>query len=278
MFLLHPPRTWYRPLRRQLQPTDTRRRDCASAVCGGQHDCGLSENVTVGEWWWQCAASFPPQQYCSAGPRCPRHDGGGCPACLQGIQEKGKGDAYRSARRCGPAASGRLSEEEEGSGRQWRDPKGRSAGCQRERRDSNSLHVRLRASSTRPDSPPWRVDEVAVLDSGAAVVSAAAFLPESDLESCPRNWGRMHFDAVSCRQYRETRELLAAPCGTIIHELLGAPSPGNESPRAPGRLCPRPHRTEAARRVPWMRAGQTDTHQEKVGGCSKHQLVQADAA
>lgn len=57
----------------------------------------------------------------------------------------------------------------------------------------------------------------------------------------------------------ETRELLAAPCGTIIHELLGALSPGNESPRAPGRLCPRPRRTEAARRVPWMRAGQTDT-------------------
>lgn len=168
-----------------------------------------------------------------------------------------KGDAYRTARRCGPAASGRLSEEEEGSGRQWEEnPKGRSARCQRERRDSNSLHGRLRASSTRPDSPPWRVDEVAVRESGSAVVLQQPFFL-NPTSNPVQGIGGGRLSMLYHVGRTETRELLAAPCGTIIHELLGAPSPGNESPRAPGRLCPR--RTEAARRVPWMRAGQTDT-------------------
>jgi len=60
-----------------------------------------------------------------------------------------------------------------GSGRETE----RAVGRMPERRDSNSLHVWLRASSTRPDSPPWRVDEVVVRDSGLAVVLHQPFSP-----------------------------------------------------------------------------------------------------
>jgi hypothetical protein len=149
-------------------------------------------------------------------------------------------------------------------------PKGRSAGCQRGETDSNSLHIRLRASSTRPDSPPWRVDEVTVRDSGSAVVLHQPFFPNPIPNPVQGNWGRlwMLYHVGS----REIRELLAAPCGTMSSwELL---TRGWERV-GPQRLCPR--RTEGARRVPGC-VRDKQTRQEKVGGCSKHQLDQADAA
>lgn len=166
------------------------------------------------------------------------------------VQERGKGDAYRSARSCGPAASGRLSEEEEGSGRQWeRIRKGGRPDARERERDSNSLHVRLRASSTRPDSPPWRVDEVAVRDSGAAVVLQQTFFLNSTSNPV-QGIGGGRLSMLYHVGSTETRELVAAPCGTTSSWELPL--------RAPGRLCPRRTERGCSTRA-WMRAGQTDT-------------------
>lgn len=91
--------------------------DCASAVCGGQHDCGLSENVTVGECCGCCRGAgslqgqrHHPQQYCSAGPRCPRHHGGGCPACPTSgsVSARNSAEGKRGTLIGLPADAGRL--------------------------------------------------------------------------------------------------------------------------------------------------------------------------